>query len=82
MVRLDYRAMGWQVIMTGAARKFQDRPLQLALKKAGGVRALARALGISHTAILTWRRVPYERLIEVEKITDIPREILRPELYR
>jgi len=68
--------------MTGTAKDFQDRPLQLALEKAGGVRALARALGISHTAILQWRRVPYERLLEVEKITGIRRETLRPELYR
>jgi DNA-binding transcriptional regulator YdaS (Cro superfamily) len=73
--------MPWQALMTRTT-EYRDRPLQMALKRAGGVRPLARALGISHTAILMWRRVPYERLLEVEKITQIPREELRPELYR
>lgn len=60
----------------------RDQALALAIEKAGGIRKLARALGISHTAVMGWRRVPYERLLEVEKITGIKRELLRPELYR
>jgi DNA-binding transcriptional regulator YdaS (Cro superfamily) len=42
---------------------------------------LARELGITHGAISQWRRVPAERVIEVERITGIPREQLRPDLY-
>jgi DNA-binding transcriptional regulator YdaS (Cro superfamily) len=42
---------------------------------------LARALGITHGAISQWRRIPAERVIDVERVTGIPREKLRPDLY-
>jgi DNA-binding transcriptional regulator YdaS (Cro superfamily) len=42
---------------------------------------LAKALGITHGAVNQWRRVPAERVIEVERVTGIPREKLRPDLY-
>jgi DNA-binding transcriptional regulator YdaS (Cro superfamily) len=60
----------------------KDRGLNEAIKRAGGIRALARKLGIDHTAVLRWNRVPYERILEIEKETGVPRETLRPELYR
>lgn len=56
--------------------------LRAAIKAAGGIRPLARALGITHQAILQWKRVPAERVIEIERITGIDREHLRPDLYR
>jgi DNA-binding transcriptional regulator YdaS (Cro superfamily) len=59
-----------------------DSALKAAVTKAGGVRALARLLNITHAAILQWGRVPTERIIEIERVTGIPRERLRPELYR
>lgn len=42
---------------------------------------LARAMtSISHQAIAQWRRVPAERVLEVERVTGIARETLRPDL--
>lgn len=42
---------------------------------------LARDLGITPGAIYQWRRVPAERVIQVERLTGIPRHDLRPDLY-
>jgi DNA-binding transcriptional regulator YdaS (Cro superfamily) len=43
---------------------------------------ITRELGLSRGAVSQWTRVPAERVIEVERITGIPREELRPDLYR
>jgi hypothetical protein len=59
-----------------------DEALQEAIKAAGGVRALGRMLGTSHTAIMRWEKVPAARVVEVERFTGVPRERLRPDLYR
>jgi DNA-binding transcriptional regulator YdaS (Cro superfamily) len=59
-----------------------DDGLREAINKAGGLRALARALGISQTSLAQWRRVPAERLVQVEAVTGIDRAVLRPDLYR
>jgi DNA-binding transcriptional regulator YdaS (Cro superfamily) len=49
----------------------------------GARSALARALGLSPAAVLQWNgRVPAKRVVEVERLTGIPREALRPDLYR
>jgi DNA-binding transcriptional regulator YdaS (Cro superfamily) len=56
--------------------------LILALEAAGGLRSLARLLGITHQAIAQWKRVPAERLLEIERATGVARETLRPDLYR
>lgn len=58
-----------------------DTPLKKALAKAGGYRALARAIGITHPAVLNWTRVPPIRVLAVEAATGIPREELRPDVY-
>ncbi len=42
---------------------------------------IARELGITHGAVSQWRRLPAERVLDVEKITGIPRHELRPDLY-
>lgn len=42
---------------------------------------LARDLGITPGAIYQWRRVPAERVIQVERLTGISRHELRPDLY-
>jgi DNA-binding transcriptional regulator YdaS (Cro superfamily) len=60
---------------------YADPGLRKALKAAGGVSALARALGITHVAVLEWKRVPYQHIIRIEEITGVPRQELRPELY-
>jgi DNA-binding transcriptional regulator YdaS (Cro superfamily) len=44
---------------------------------------VARALGVNKSALTRWkqRRVPAERVLDVERVTDIPRHVLRPDLY-
>lgn len=55
--------------------------VRLAVQKAGGATALARALGIKHTAPYGWKRIPAERVLEVEMLTGIPCSALRPDIY-
>jgi DNA-binding transcriptional regulator YdaS (Cro superfamily) len=58
-----------------------ERIVQMAIKKAGGVTKLARALGIKFQTIQNWDRIPADRIIAIEAAFDIPREKLRPDLY-
>jgi len=52
-----------------------------AIKAAGGMRALARKLGITHTAVYWWDKIPAERVVKVEEVTGVDRTLLRPDLY-
>lgn len=50
----------------------------------GGAAALARRIGVSRNAIWQWREknhVPVERVLEIEKVTGIPRHEIRPDIY-
>jgi DNA-binding transcriptional regulator YdaS (Cro superfamily) len=60
----------------------KSQGLNVAIETVGGVRELARLLGITHQAIQQWDRVPAERMLEIERVTGICRERLRPDLYR
>jgi TorA maturation chaperone TorD len=55
--------------------------LERAIAAAGGIGALARALGISQPSVSNWLRVPAERVLAVEALTGVPRSSLRPDLY-
>ncbi|HEV7260090.1 MAG TPA: Cro/CI family transcriptional regulator [Bosea sp. (in: a-proteobacteria)] len=59
----------------------RDPALEKAIDSAGGVRALARSLGVSQPAISSWKRVPADRVLSVEALTGVPRGDLRPDLY-
>lgn len=59
-----------------------DKGLKAAIGAAGGVRPLARLLGITHQAILQWDKVPADWLLDIERLTGVARERLRPDLYR
>jgi DNA-binding transcriptional regulator YdaS (Cro superfamily) len=48
---------------------------------AGGITRLATSLGVKHQSLYSWRRVPAERVIDVERVTGIPRHELRPDIY-
>jgi DNA-binding transcriptional regulator YdaS (Cro superfamily) len=54
---------------------------KFAIEKAGGAKALGKALGISHQAIGQWRQVPPLRVIQIETLTGVHRSDLRPDLY-
>ncbi len=43
---------------------------------------LATKLGISRQAVFKWRRIPAERVLKIEAITGIPKERLRPDLFK
>ncbi len=58
-----------------------DRVLREAVAAAGGLRPLARKLGITAQAIHKWEHCPPRRVIAVESATGVPREQLRPDLY-
>lgn len=50
-------------------------------QRRGMRRLIARELGIYPSAVSQWGRVPAERVLDVERVTGIPRYELRPDLY-
>lgn len=61
--------------------KDRDDGLRAALRQAGSLTGLARGLGIKPQSIIKWQRVPAERCLDVERLTGVPREVLRPDIY-
>ena len=59
----------------------KDPIIDLVVQKAGGPGRLAKALGIKSPSLYSWPRIPAERVLEVERITGVPRHQLRPDLY-
>jgi TorA maturation chaperone TorD len=59
----------------------RDAGLEQAIKAAGGVASLARAIGIAQPSISAWLRIPAERVLAVEAFTRVERSVLRPDLY-
>jgi DNA-binding transcriptional regulator YdaS (Cro superfamily) len=55
----------------------------LLAKRSMNMADLARRIGINKSSVTLWgqRRVPAERVLEVEKATGIPRHELRPDIY-
>ncbi len=56
-------------------------PLKKAIAIAGGVQRLADALGIRQPSVSGWKRTPVLRVLDVERITGVPRSELRPDIY-
>ena len=48
----------------------------------GSIVKLAAELGIKHQSFYAWKKIPAERVIDLERVTGIPRHELRPDLYR
>lgn len=59
----------------------RDSGLERAIKAAGGVASLARAMGIAQPSVSAWSRIPAERVLAVESLTQVSRFVLRPDLY-
>lgn len=49
--------------------------------QAGGVVALSLKLGLSRGAVSQWKTVPLNRVSDVARITGIPRDKLRPDVF-
>jgi DNA-binding transcriptional regulator YdaS (Cro superfamily) len=64
-------------------REMRDRPaiLQDAITAAGGLSTLAKSLALSPSTICEWSQIPAGRVIAVERVTGIPRQQLRPDIY-
>lgn len=58
-----------------------DIGIEKAVKAKGSIAALARAIGITRAAICQWDRIPADRIVEIERLTGVPRSELRPDLY-
>jgi TorA maturation chaperone TorD len=59
----------------------RDAGLEEAIRAAGGVGALAQKIGISQPSVSNWSRVPADRVVSVESVTGVARDVLRPDLY-
>ena len=64
-----------------SVRRMRDQGLERAIKAAGGMASLARAVGISEPSLCSWSRVPAERVLSIESLTRVSRNVLRPDLY-
>ncbi|KXV70174.1 hypothetical protein AD952_13580 [Acetobacter cerevisiae] len=52
-------------------------------KRVGGCKKLAEGIGLrSHSAVLKWKRIPDKHIVAIEQTFGIPREELRPDLYK
>ncbi len=58
-----------------------DAGLQKAIATKPSIAAFASALGLTRAAVCPWKKIPAERVVQVEKITGVKREHLRPDLY-
>lgn len=56
-----------------------------AIKEAGGMRPLAKRLGVTHQTVLKWKagllRITAERAVDLERETGVPRGRFREDLW-
>lgn len=57
--------------------------LRRAIEQAGGIAKLASALGLHRSAPSGWlrTRLPPRKVLDVERVTGVPRHDLRPDIY-
>lgn len=60
-----------------------EEALERAKLAIGGATALARALNgnITPQAVSQWKKVPGDRVLEVERLTGVSRHELRPDIF-
>lgn len=57
------------------------KALRRAVQVAGGATKLAAQLKITPEAVMQWQLCPILRVLEVERITGVSRQELRPDVY-
>jgi DNA-binding transcriptional regulator YdaS (Cro superfamily) len=57
-----------------------DEAISRIRAKRGLPSLIARELNLTRAAVVKWAKVPAERLVEIERITGIPRHELRPDI--
>ena len=70
------------VVMSTLGGGGSSSGLRKAIEAAGSQEKLARLLGISQQAVHHWYQAPAGQIIAIERATGVPREELRPDLYR
>jgi DNA-binding transcriptional regulator YdaS (Cro superfamily) len=55
--------------------------LEIAIERAGGVNALARALKLTPQTVAEWTRIPQPHVFRIEALYKISRTELRPDVY-
>jgi DNA-binding transcriptional regulator YdaS (Cro superfamily) len=58
-----------------------ETPLARAVRLSGGQATFARLLGVTAQAVSQWDKVPPLRVLEVERVSGVSRQELRPDLY-
>lgn len=59
-------------------------PVQRAIDAVGGVQQLAKLCKVTYQAVQKWQAAgapPAERVLEIERHTDVSRHDLRPDIY-
>jgi DNA-binding transcriptional regulator YdaS (Cro superfamily) len=47
----------------------------------GGIAKLASLIGVRHQSLYSWRKVPAERVLDLERHSGVPRHEIRPDIY-
>lgn len=50
------------------------------IRAGGGPTKLGQAVGLKHSSVIAWKRVPADHLAAVSQATGIPPHVLRPDL--
>lgn len=56
-------------------------PVRRCVEAAGGIKPYCKAVGRTRQAIYSWKKIPADLVVKSEKVTGIPREKIRPDLY-
>ncbi|MFZ4806124.1 MAG: transcriptional regulator [Hyphomicrobiaceae bacterium] len=59
----------------------RDEGLTAAIRAAGSISRLAQLVGVSQPAVSEWKRVPVHRVVQVEQLTGLSRDFLRPDIF-
>jgi DNA-binding transcriptional regulator YdaS (Cro superfamily) len=51
------------------------------IKTAGGPTKVARGLGLSHSTVIGWDRIPAAHVPALSRLLNIPRHELRPDMW-